>query len=148
MAQHNSKTPKENRRAVGATNPAFRHGMRRSITYKSWACMIQRCTNPKNTRYRFYGARGITVCERWKDFANFLADMGERPAGSYSIDRIDPCGNYEPTNCRWATQLEQMQNTSKPRLKATFQEIADQEGLGLRAVYSRYYRGQPLLSTT
>lgn len=71
--------------------------------------MLNRCSNPNNQAYRYYGGRGIAVCERWRDFVNFLADMGEAPADK-SIDRIDVNGNYEPGNCRWATDTEQSRN--------------------------------------
>jgi hypothetical protein len=72
--------------------------------------MRQRCENPKATKYPRYGAVGVSVCARWRDsFENFLADMGERPPGR-SLDRIDPAGNYEPGNCRWATPIEQRAN--------------------------------------
>ncbi len=79
-------------------------------TYSSWATMRNRCTNPKNKDYPRYGAVGISVCSRWHDFTNFLADMGARPAGT-SIDRYpDPYGNYEPSNCRWGTPKQQANN--------------------------------------
>lgn len=85
-----------------------------SRTYRSWNSMIARCTNPKNNRYEYYGARGITVCERWRVFANFLEDMGERP-DSKTLDRINLHGNYEPGNCRWATDMEQAANRRPKR---------------------------------
>jgi len=81
----------------------------RSRTYYTWMNMIQRCTNPKQPSYKYYGGRGITVCERWKSFANFLADMGERPEDR-TLDRINNDGNYELGNCRWADQETQQGN--------------------------------------
>lgn len=90
------------------------HGLarigRRAPEYSVWSAMIQRCNNPKAPEHHRYGARGISVCERWRDFANFIADMGRRPAAHLQIDRIDNSGNYEPGNCRWATPKEQGRN--------------------------------------
>lgn len=78
--------------------------------YNSWTGMRGRCNNPTNPKYGNYGARGIVVCERWNDFALFLLDMGKKPKGKYTIDRIDVNGNYEPSNCRWATDYTQFRN--------------------------------------
>lgn len=86
------------------------------LTFKSWAKMIERCTNPNHQAYKSYGGRGITVCERWRSFANFLADMGERPSRGMSIDRIDVNGNYEHANCRWSTQAQQCRNRRNNKL--------------------------------
>lgn len=77
--------------------------------------MMERCTNPNDKRYADYGGRGITVCDRWQDPANFYADMGERPTGT-SIDRIDNNLGYEPGNCRWATPKTQNNNRRSTRL--------------------------------
>lgn len=77
--------------------------------WMSWKAMWQRCTSPKHTRYQDYGGRGIKVCDRWRSFENFLADMGPRPPGT-SLDRIDPNSNYGPGLCRWADAKTQASN--------------------------------------
>jgi len=89
------------------------HGMFGTATYRAWNDMKKRCLNKTNKSYKYYGGRGITICERWLTFENFLADMGVRPAG-LSLDRIDNNGNYEPGNCRWTTHQQQMVNRRKP----------------------------------
>ena len=84
---------------------------RPTAEYRIWAGMLTRCGNPNNHAYANYGARGIRVCERWEEFANFLTDMGLRPSKAHSIERKDNEGPYEPDNCIWATQKQQMRNT-------------------------------------
>jgi hypothetical protein len=86
-----------------------KHGHTGTSIYWTWGDMVGRCTNPKHKRYADYGGRGITVCDRWRDFANFLADMGERPPGM-ELDRIDNDRGYEPGNCRWADRSTQAKN--------------------------------------
>lgn len=111
---------------------ALRHGhlreRRMTPTYRSWANMLNRCRNSRVPSYSRYGARGITVCERWQNFSDFLADMGERPSLAYSIDRIDGSRGYEPCNCRWATTKEQRRNQSRNR------SVERDDGLRFRTI--------------
>lgn len=91
------------------------HGMTYSLEFRSWQSMKDRCSNPNGKSWKYYGGRGIRVCERWiNSFEDFYADMGPRPSLEYSIDRIDVNGNYEPGNCRWATKAQQIANR-RPR---------------------------------
>lgn len=96
---------------IGHENKTHGHTIdgKYSGAYGSWMSMRNRCNYEKSNRYALYGGRGITVCERWGSFENFLVDMGERPPGM-TIDRNDSDGNYEPSNCKWATQKTQQSN--------------------------------------
>lgn len=101
---------------------ALRHGETRngssSPEYKAWRSMKDRCLNPNHARFDLWGGRGITVCQRWMLFDNFLQDMGHKPSPDLTLDRTDNDGNYEPGNCRWATWRQQRKNQRKlPRTK-------------------------------
>jgi hypothetical protein len=87
-----------------------------SSEYTTWCGMHQRCRDPKSTSFKNYGGRGISVCTRWLDFRNFLDDMGKKPSIKHTIDRKNNDGNYEPTNCYWATRIEQQKNKRGPKL--------------------------------
>lgn len=111
--------------------------------------MRQRCNDRKSTNYPMYGGLGVKVCERWNDFLNFIADMGERPANT-SLDRIDGRGHYEPLNCRWATAKEQARNRRGNKLgthngvTAPIATLAERCGQPVRRVYRRLSDGWTL----
>lgn len=92
-----------------------KHGLSRTIEYRTWARIFERCNNKRNKLYPRYGGRGIKICKRWNDFRTFIEDMGNKPGPEYSIDRINNNGDYKPSNCRWATKKEQSRNTRTNR---------------------------------
>ena len=124
------------------------HGMTKTPTWGSWKAMRGRVSNPNTAGYKRYGGRGITIDPRWQKFENFLADMGECPSSEYSLDRIDPNGNYERGNCRWATAKEQAVNrTNTVRLlyqgnNLTLDEWAELTGLHRQTIRDRVFKYQ------
>lgn len=130
---------------------AYKHGMTGTPEYQAWRSMYQRCTNPNNPQYNLYGGRGIKVCNRWREsFDNFYADMGPRPGGEYSIDRVDANGDYEPGNCRWATPAQQSNNKRDNRViefdgeSHTLTEWATIAGLSKSGLRWRLDNGWPV----
>jgi len=108
--------------------------------------MRNRCHNPNNSSYRLYGARGVTVCDRWQSFENFVADMGLRPVGMV-IDRIDGNGDYEPTNCRWTTRRGNANNARTNIVfpiggtRMTLKQVAEKFKIKYLTLYKRIMAG-------
>lgn len=107
-------------RDTGVTRSREKHGHaangRKTAEYTAWENMTERCRSPKHPRWPRYGGRGITVCDRWRAFANFLDDLGPRPSPAHSLERIDNDGRYEPGNVQWATRQQQAANKSSNRI--------------------------------
>lgn len=124
----------------------IKHGHTQSNTYSSWRCMKCRCLNPNHSHFEYYGGRGVTICDRWKNsFKSFLEDMGEAPAG-LTLDRIDNSKGYEPGNCRWATPKEQSNNTRRTIFvfrngeKLPLAIAAEKEGISYSLARFRFQR--------
>lgn len=124
------------------------HGMTNSSEYKVWEAMIARCRNPNNKSFEDYGKRGIDVCDRWRNsFTCFIADMGMRPSSAHSIDRIDNNGNYDPSNCQWATRTQQARNTRRNRMLTLngvtkcMSEWSLEVGICVGTIFSRLKKG-------
>lgn len=115
----------------GSLNGNFKHGHSQrpeSPTYRTWMRIRSRCTNRNEKCAKNYVERGIAVCERWQSFENFLADMGERPEGRFSIERKDPNKGYEPSNCKWLRLSEQNRNkTTSKRVEAFGERMLDSD---------------------
>lgn len=123
------------------------HGLSGTRTYRIWCGMRKRCLNPAARAYARYGGRGVTACERWSRFENFLADMGECPDG-LTIERIDNDRGYEPSNCKWATYAEQSANR-RNTVKfdgLTLPELARRDGIPYATAYYRAKLKRPRLS--
>lgn len=125
-----------------------KHGSSSEPIYKVWTAMNQRCHNPKNKRYDQYGGRGIVVCDEWRrDFAAFLAHVGDRPTPSHSIGRIDNDRPYEPGNVRWETGKQQMRNRTVTRYfevdgkEVSLAELAERSGLPANTLRARLLAG-------
>lgn len=91
------------------------HGKSKTTEFGIWKAMRLRCQNPNHSAWRYYGGRGISVCDKWKNFSSFYEDMGPRPSMNHTLDRINVNGNYEPLNCRWATKAQQDSNKRSNR---------------------------------
>lgn len=128
----------------------FTHGKSETPEYRAWHDMICRCTNPNLKCYRHYGARGITVCERWMKFENFFADMGYRPSKKHSLERIKNHLGYKPSNCVWATKDQQCNNTRRcifVTWKGKTQSVtkwATECGIARTCIYHRLRQGWPI----
>jgi hypothetical protein len=122
------------------------HGESKSKTYVIWRNMINRCENYARPDFINYGGRGISVCQKWRSFVGFVSDMGKAMPGM-SIDRINTDGNYEPSNCRWATATQQARNKRNTRLvefngnRASLAEHCKSLGLNYRTIHQRLKRG-------
>lgn len=129
------------RRARAATLN-YQHGLSKTGTWNAWQAMIKRCNISTTLDHEYYGGRGITVCERWRRFENFLLDMGQRPDGM-TIERIDVNGNYEPSNCKWIPSNQQSDNTRRSfriTIDGAVRPLAvvcRERGLNRRRVYQR-----------
>lgn len=127
-----------------------KHGDSRSVEYRVWKQIRQRCNNPVNQDWKYYGGRGIRMCERWSDYALFISDVGRRPDLGYSLDRNDSNGNYEPSNCHWVTCKDQQRNRRNNRVLLfrgelrCLQEWAELVGVSDRVVRRRLGLGWPV----
>jgi hypothetical protein len=128
------------------THGLSRHpGGTHTAEYTAWMNMRRRCENENAPGFHRYGGRGVKVCDRWMSFANFFEDIGPRPSPQHTLDRVDNSGDYEPSNCRWATRKEQSANrrntmhiNGRPLM-----EVCNAAGLKPATVWGRILRGWP-----
>lgn len=123
------------------------HGLSGTRIYQTWSRMCRRCDNPKVDRFKNYGGRGIRVCDRWKNFENFYADMGDIPGPGFSLGRIDNDKDYCPENCRWETAEQQQNNTSRTiwieyaGIRMSLRQWATKLGVPYSLLMNRYKAG-------
>jgi len=134
-----------------AQRPKGSHQLSQTPEYRAWINMKTRCNDETTPYYSIWGGRGITVCARWMEsFQNFYEDMGKRPSPKHSLDRINVNGNYEPSNCRWATRSTQMRNVRVNHhvevggVSMTLADAVEGTGLDYNTVLYRLKRGWPL----
>lgn len=133
-----------------AASRCVRHGRYGTPEYKAWGQMLYRCRNPRCHEYPHYGGRGISFCERWLKFENFLSDMGERPSPKHTLDREDNDSNYMPENCRWVTRRTQQNNRRVcvfiefDGRKQTVTEWAREVGIAPNSLRNRIRTGWPI----
>lgn len=127
------------------------HGKSKGKEYDSWDHMKRRCGNPKDSSYKNYGQRGIKVCDRWlNSFENFFADMGPAPSKAHTLERLDNNLGYDPNNCKWATRLEQVNNTRRTRFlthddkKLSIAQWAELIGIHRGTIENRLRAGLPI----
>ncbi len=138
-------------KSCGCRQARVKHGRARrgqwTPEYSAWNSVMTRCYNKNDKGYQYWGGRGIRVCSRWHDVNNFIADMGPRPSPLHSIDRIDNDGDYEPSNCRWATSKQQTDNRRNSRLiefdgrTQTLAQWASEVGLAWGTIAHRIRQG-------
>lgn len=133
-------------RACNRFKNQLKHNKSHSKIYQVWTAIKRRCHKKTDTAFKFYGARGIYLCDRWHDFANFYADMGDAPFLGAQIDRIDNNGPYAPDNCRWVSRKQNMQNTRRSRYVVlngetmTFSEACSRLGVSRETGFARKRR--------
>lgn len=142
------------KKATGEQTTNYKHGMSNTPVYRAWVQMRGRCSSPAHKLYSYYGARGIAVCTRWRDdFDAFCADMLPSWKKGLTLERMDVNGDYEPSNCRWATQTEQMQNLRRTVRVETvkglmsLRQLSEATGVRLSLIRSRVRQGINALSS-